>query len=581
MPALFVYLLVLLAGAAAHAQPCTDGPYTSATSLATIDAAVDAAADGDVVCLRRGNQWTDSSGAAFTLTTGHPAASRVTICSSDDTQCTRSSGGANARITVSGAAGFRAISFSATGDGYFIQDIDFYGDSGCDNENDSVLGGMPAGVQDITFQGGVWDGWDEIMVSSGNTANLDPLNIRIGNGLGSNRVEFRNCQQSGLDGHNKIPIYGLYDDLYVAMWIHHWGQLNNTGGTGHIVSLHFPAGAYGEPYGTWEANRPVLEHNLWQFHSGYAGGGTVARFSRGTDLTMRYNVFETVGPIASFPNTSDPAHGCGVGGPGFHTHGGDDNANNTYWHRAEIYRNRFRMGDCNAVGIENQNGTDVEVYANVFDLTDQTSAADYWGRTVFTGTPSGPQANHDNFWVYNNTFYFPANQSEIANIDFQGGTGQRFYNNAIWTADANAVPMTISDCSIFGSNGIDLHDNFVYSVNDSTPTLPSCSASLPDTSADGFGPGAPWSTLPGFANAGAGDFDIDDAAALSDVGSAVGIPASDFEQAPWTATPAIGAFSEAEPSPPGCGVGPELSIGVAGLMLMRRRRARFRRRASA
>src|SRR3990172_4900799 len=111
--ALAYVLAALLCAGRAYAQTCTLGPYCqdascpggagSQKTVAEINTIIDGAADSAVVCLRRAQQW---SGNLDLSGTGHPDGARVTVCSSDDTQCTIPYvGGANARVnSTSGSA---------------------------------------------------------------------------------------------------------------------------------------------------------------------------------------------------------------------------------------------------------------------------------------------------------------------------------------------------------------------------------------------------------------------------------------------------------------------------------------------
>src|SRR5882672_11469462 len=83
-----------------HAQTCTFGPFTSSTTIASLQILISGAADGDTVCLTRGQNWTGTSG--ITISTTH-VTTRVNICASTGSVCS-STGAANPRLTLSGAS---------------------------------------------------------------------------------------------------------------------------------------------------------------------------------------------------------------------------------------------------------------------------------------------------------------------------------------------------------------------------------------------------------------------------------------------------------------------------------------------
>jgi hypothetical protein len=482
----FVVLgLFLVLCSKAEAQTCTHGPYTSATSVGTIDSEIDRAPDGSVVCLRRGNTWAQSGGIALTLTSGHPNDSRVTVCSSDGTQCTDSTGGANARISMTDNGGYtNCMAFSAGG--YTIKNIDCYATNGCDSDDTGEDGGgafgvMPSGLRDVTIEGGVFDGWMRMAYLQWASGDRSVSNVKFG--TCSNRMEIRNC---GFDAHPRWTWYGICDNCSFSAWIHDYGPVTNTGGQGHI--LDFSNSGDGQA----TADNNTVECNLWQFGNGHTGGGDVLRLSEGSNIVIRDNTFENLGSA-----------GCSVSGIGFVPHGGGPSDVTANWDGAEIHRNRFAFGDCFNPGVTSSRGSEVKVHNNVFDLRDKTSDPDYWGIAI--STQASTTAPPNNFWVYNNTFYAPENQSPIATVSFCGancGTGHKFFNNVIQSADSNAIPIKVDNCNSFGTNGVEIKDNFIYTPNDSSPTLPGCSA------ASGWKPGSPWSTAPGFINSGAGDFGL-------------------------------------------------------------------------
>ena len=78
----------------AQAQSCNAGPFTSSDSIATVVAAINAATDGQTVCLQRGSSWSGAGTAGADNVTGSPGAgvrrpriSATAILSSDRRTC--------------------------------------------------------------------------------------------------------------------------------------------------------------------------------------------------------------------------------------------------------------------------------------------------------------------------------------------------------------------------------------------------------------------------------------------------------------------------------------------------------------
>jgi hypothetical protein len=171
--ALLVLLLALFAGRA-EAQTCTHGPYTSATSVSTIESSINGAAAGSVICLRRGNTWTVNAAAgyvkAFGLTTSQSAGNEKIICASDATQCDdcpvgqsecTTAAGANPNIQMNdtGSSFMSLFDFGAS-DGYKVKFINSTGGSNtCSTDINNLVIGMVAGSERVHIIGGHYDGF--------------------------------------------------------------------------------------------------------------------------------------------------------------------------------------------------------------------------------------------------------------------------------------------------------------------------------------------------------------------------------------------------------------------------------------
>ncbi|MFI5314474.1 MAG: hypothetical protein ACHQ6T_02150, partial [Myxococcota bacterium] len=173
-----------------QAQTCTLGPYCgdtptgcgSSSSLSQISDAINAAPDGAVVCLRRGQVWNVAGG--LSLQSSHPDANRVTICSSDAAQCT-SSGDARAQINITidsknvDANWGCGVRTSGGAGGFMLRNLTWTGPFTVTPGSQNVGACIDRGSRDITFDGGKIDTFETLVwLNDGSGAN--PANIRLG-----------------------------------------------------------------------------------------------------------------------------------------------------------------------------------------------------------------------------------------------------------------------------------------------------------------------------------------------------------------------------------------------------------------
>lgn len=514
----FLVVLVVLLGlsSAADAQTCTLGPYTQSTPLAAIDAAIDAADDAAVVCLRRGSRWTQDGGAALSFATGHPNAARVTICASDDTRCTDGSGGANPRITMSSG---QCFDFEPTGDGYTIQDVDCYGTNTCDPKY-GAAGWWDPGIRDVTVQGGVFDGWGFMSVFYANASVPPATNVRFG--TCAKPIEFRNCY-----AHLRYVHYGHCRQCGFSYRIHDWGDSVPENGRGHVFDF-----AGWDSTNDIESRDVTVECTHWQVDTTRApGNGDAIRVSDGANIVIRDNVFEKVAGSCepSFP-----------GAVGFASHGDVSG-----WDGGEIYRNRIKLGNC-FNGVNSGVGRNLQIYNNVFDMRNDDGGPNYWGAAISVYDAGGAAAwAPDNVWVYNNTIYSP-DGSDDAQVHFDAGNGHRFFNNLLINGEASTARVfATNSCNRFGANGAEIRSNVVYTPSDATPDITSCQAS------SSWMPAAPWQTSPGLVDVGAGAFElVGPGSYVAGRGTTAGAPGSDFRGAARPSPPSVGAFDLGETPPP-------------------------------
>ena len=127
------------------------------------------------------------------------------------------------------------------------------------------------------------------------------------------------------------------------------------------------------------------------------------------------------------------------------------------------------------------------------------------------------------------------------------GAGHKFFNNVIHDnsvqSATGAVVVEVGNCNDFGANGSRIHDNYVYTPNDSTPDVGwvSCSGAATNPTSYQTSPGLAGPNNTGLPGAERFSITADDIL-LYQKGSPTGAPATDYMQAIRPAPPSIGAL---------------------------------------
>ncbi|MFI5316433.1 MAG: hypothetical protein ACHQ6T_12090 [Myxococcota bacterium] len=505
--------LLAAAGAAllpsvGFAQTCTVGPFTAATPISSISSAINSAPDGAVICLKRGEVWSGSTG--FAISKSHSATSRALICASDSTQCT-ASGAANPRFQLSSAD---ALCFGwMPASGWNLQNVDCYGPTS--TNTDAMAFRIDHGSHDITVSGGVSDTFFiGLFTNAGSGA--PPTNIQFGTCAAPVEIRGNPSSFPGL----RPAEYGPLVNSTISVNIHDFTG-GNGGGQDHLLDL-----ASNSDY-TTGSNNLTIECSTFT----YSGGnlGAFIKANRGQNGVIRDSTFQnvsggcTTSPAIGFDSHNDPP----VEG----------------WIGMQIYRNRF-INTHIQIGI----GQNVEIYNNI----STTCAADFSRGFVqiwYTADPEDLQVQ--NIHTYNNTIYFKGNSNQGNGYglisenppQFTGrvtATGLTLYNNLFYDldgGDAKVWVMPHAGCSNYGANGVNIKNNFVYSPNDSSPQLWSGCSGASGTNA------APYNTNPGLVDPANGNFSLAKGSILAGTGVSAGSPSNgDFLGNARPSPPSIGAY---------------------------------------
>lgn len=455
---------------------CTSGPYGAVGSPACLGPAciqstvsnltsvINSAVNGAVLCLQRGEVFSATTG--LNLAASHPDQNRVTICASTGTTCT-DSGAANPRITATSPTGF-CVDLNGN-DGYTFKNLDCYATGTLGAGQVTTAWTFDDGSQNITIEGGVIDSFWKAFHFSGQS-NAVPLTgaqigtcaapIEIRNGPPGNPNQLRAAINDGSIRNSSISVYGhdLVGYPGPSGVQNHWIDFSNFGG------------------GDYNSSAASANVTIECSHFLFTGGlmGELIKAAKGTNLIIRDNLFEVIGT-----NCPDPQIGFG-------------SHNDTPiegWDGAEIYRNRFITSTCAVINVTN--GKNITVYDNVQSGVN----ADFQrGFVELLYNQGFGDLEISNVAVFNNTIYMTGNSSAVGfgysvlfnegNGSIQAGrvpgTGLLLYNNLVVNTDAVDAKVwsaPASGCAGFGTNGVNIHDNYVYTPSDGSPSLWSgCSA---------------------------------------------------------------------------------------------------------
>lgn len=533
------FFVVALAAANGWAQNCTlnsTNPYTSATSLSTIAAAINGsgATTDPVACLQRGQTW--STGLPLSLTQTFTGSHRATICAADagGHSCTRS-GAANPIFTTS--SDVKCVNFANgtssanAASGYYVQDLDCYNTA---TTNASSAFGIGRYSQNITLEGVLEDAFFEPFdIPSHCKADGLPVNIKLGICGGPGHwFEVRNGPATMPDSNRSFGYGGLVNSS-AALYVHHFttsGTVNghNHSGTSHMWDL-----------GSWDTcdtltdstTNMTIECGRYEINSGNAYpnvNGAAFKIWKGTGYVVRDNLFQDVG-------TTLGASGVSMFGVSDHaiTNGGEGiSGGGTNCAGAAIYRNTFRGWGGALMNI----GRDVCIYDNTFYWQDDSlSRGVYQSARGIQDLVVVPLAN---VRVYNNTIYNTGSSSSTYGQLWgrDGGFPQSpqtactdclAANNLVWLTNSTAPSVVASVCSEFGTNGVNLQNNFVYSPNHAPTVLwDSCSADSGNSSSYSTSPGLTDVATENFHPSGTG-------VPICSFGTASVRPTSDKDQAVW------------------------------------------------
>jgi hypothetical protein len=510
-----------LAPSQAGAQTCTVGPLTSSTALSSVSSAINSAANGSVVCLQRGQTWSSSTG--LTLNTYKSNSARVTICASSGSACS-DTGGANPRFTITG--GGACVQFSNSGGGLNFMDVDCYSGNG---SNTASAWQMPGGTRDVTIDGGVIDGFFR-GAFFGSTNNM-PSNIRFGVCGGPGHwVEIRNGPSSMPDG-DRHSMYGAIANSSIATYVHHF----SSSGGNHVNTSHYHD--IGDGGGTWNQNNHdlTIECGLYQMDKSIANniGTSMLKINRGYNLVIRDNTFQVVNGTTSVAGIAFASHAAGgtegVSGNGVNGAG------------AQVYRNKF-LGTS---GVYNELGADIDVFNNIFDFTSCSGDCRGVMRQHYQAAASD-DVPISNVRIFNNTIYKGGGPTAFPVLSSDNpGTPTRplpknnaIFNNLIYDVDSGTASIFTASqtgCNGYGSNGANIRNNFIYTPNDSSPEIWSCSGASGNSA-------SPYNVSPGLPGVGAGDFSLASGSVLLGRGIGAGAPIEDYAKNPRPSPPSIGAY---------------------------------------
>lgn len=516
---------VVLLPSQSSAQTCTVGPFTSSTSLSSLSSSINSAPNGAVVCLQRGQNW--SAGSGLSIGTSHPDGSRVTICSSTSGQCS-DSGAANARLSISGGS---CVAFSSNSGGYYVKNLDCYQTDGANAAN---AWGIGQRVHDITIEGGVVDGFFRAVFTTEGRASVLPYNIRFGLCGGPGHwVEVRGGPTTMPNG-DRHSWYGSVINAHISTWVHNFVSA----GGSHINTSHMHDIGGGD--GAWNEGQHdiTIECGLYQVDATAANniGAVLLKLNRGYNWVIRDNTFQVVNGNYSVNSIGFSSHAAGgtegISGGGVPGAGG------------QVYRNVFDGMN----GVWNEIAADLDVFNNVFIYANPDSGGVFGVIRYAYQAAASDDMPITNNRVFNNTVYFnsDANSWGLLGSDNPGTptrplpTNLQLYNNLVYHTGHNGVnsgaQVFESNCARFGTNGANIRNNFVYTPNDSTPSLWSGCSGASGNSA------SPYNVNPGLANPANGSFSLTASSPLVGKGIGAGAPLDDFAKNTRPKPPSIGAY---------------------------------------
>jgi len=501
----------------AFAQTCTVGPFTSSTALSDVSTKASAAANGAVVCLTRGNTWTAGSG--LLLTSSHPDSSRVTICASTGSACS-DSGAANPKIVESSNASNldspngRCVRVGAGGGGFNFKNLDCDSSVGSEQAWD-----IDETASNITVEGGKTKNYKRLLANFTSGGGNRPTNIHFG--TCANRHEYSN--NPPITGSNSGFIYGGFINSTFSVWFHDLsGRTDGSAAQSHMIDFDVSGGTPAN--GTLNQ---VIECSLIEFNG--TRMGNLIKPSRGTNMTIQDSVFRVT--------TSMDGDVIGVG-----THNGAGTEGQI---GLTIRRNRFEMPGTVWSPIGLSNAQQVVIENNVAILPGQVGGGFQHGFIGWQGNTTGNGIALSDITIRNNTVYRTGagGTSGSGMLNEAGGSISAFsnvsvYNNLFYDLGAGSATifsMGVSGCGGYGSNGSNIKNNWVYTPNDSTPSLANCSGTT-------WANSAPYNQDPGLVDAANGNFALATTSPLKGKGISASALTTDIMQNARPSPPSIGAY---------------------------------------
>jgi hypothetical protein len=524
---------------------CTVAFDSSSTpTLATVNTAINAAIDGQVVCLARGSVWSAATG--ITITASHPNSNRVQVCASTGAVCS-DSGAANPRISLTGTGG-TGISFTAGSGagGYYFKNLDLYQTNAANNATGVGIG---SGMHDITFEGSVIDTFWRAVNTNEETNFPDNVTFGLCGGAG-HWIEIRNGPTTIGD---RAAIYGGMTNSHISVWIHDF----SAGGTGHFATSHYIDMGAGRNTQWFNSQHDLtIECSLIQFDASHSNNisATETKINRGFHITIRDNTFEVLngsgGPnavaYADHGDSGNAGSSEGVSGSGATGAG------------SQFYRNIVRGQNA----LQASEIADLDVFDNVFDFTNAGGTS-----TGIIRYHYGDGATDDvpiaDIRIFNNTIFkgstTPAMFGSISDNPTPPPnrplpTDLQLFNNLWYEATDNladdtngnadiGVNIFTQNCARYGTNGTNIHDNYVYSPNDTTPTVWSgCSAAARNSNQSPHAAG--FNINPLLVNVGVSDLHLlSSSSPPYKFSNGVLGPAFDYDQHAQTSPNTAGAFA--------------------------------------
>lgn len=533
-------------GAVGSCAGGTCSGFTSATGFSTVQALAQGAGDDDVVCLERGQIWSTPTG--MSLTVSHPNAHRTIICASDAQNCS-DSGAANPRVSMTADAS--AVTFTTNSGGYTIQNLDTYSTSSASSFNPAAWMIAAEGIHDVSVAGVVIDGFYRAFGAT--IPGATPLNYPTGINFGQcggvgHWVEIRGGPSVLTGKSNRAVTYGSWVNSSISIYVHDWlAPSGSFAATSHMLDMGDGNTNFNGSLHDLDLQCSRFEHDRNGAHGdGVPVPACMNKFNRGYNLRFHDNDCREVAVGA---NNGASCFCFATHNSGGQEGVGDTTGTGTAGAGAKIYRNTFT----NQQAVFNHLASDVDIYNNIFDFTliegDGSGPPGLYQTSYKDANPEDIDPIH--IRIFNNTLYqrgsntlcgggcgygvMFSTEAGQGSVNPSKSTNNEAFNNVIQiadTIDAKAVTFSNSSCSEFGTNGANMHDNFVYSPGDSTPALGGCSAAdfTKSGATNGNDGGAEYNvTAPGFNTPGT-DFDIAAGSRVYHLGTTTNCPADDYAQ---------------------------------------------------